>query len=185
MPFLQVMGHSTQTNFMSSTLQLKETLDRGENTVILDVRTPVEFRSVHINSAKNIPLGELSGEQSLDGIVDKTDQFFLICQSGGRSRKALEILQSAGYSKAESVEGGMNAWTEQGYPTVKGKRAISIERQVRIVAGGLVVLGAVLSYTVHDAFIGLSAFVGAGLVFAGVTDTCGMGLLLARMPWNR
>ena len=76
------------------------------------------------------------------------------------------------------------ACVEAGLPVVRGKKAISLERQVRIAAGSLVLLGAVL-YFVHPAFIGLSAFVGAGLVFAGITDTCGMGMILARMPWNQ
>ena len=72
-----------------------------------------------------------------------------------------------------------------GLPVVRGKKAISLERQVRIAAGSLVVVGALLGWSVHPAFVGLSAFVGAGLVFAGITDTCGMGMILARMPWNR
>ena len=74
---------------------------------------------------------------------------------------------------------------EAGLPVVRGKKAISLERQVRIAAGSLVLLGVLLGWLVHPAFIGLSAFVGAGLVFAGVTDTCGMGMMLARMPWNQ
>ena len=72
-----------------------------------------------------------------------------------------------------------------GLPVVRGKKAISLERQVRIAAGSLGLLGAVLGGFVHPAFLGLSAFVGAGLIFAGVTDTCGMGLVLTRMPWNQ
>lgn len=84
-----------------------------------------------------------------------------------------------------SVEGGTLAWEGAGLPVVRGRRVISLERQVRIAAGALVVAGVLLGWLVHPAFLGLSAFVGAGLVFAGVTDTCGMGLLLARMPWNR
>ena len=84
-----------------------------------------------------------------------------------------------------NVEGGTLAWAEAGLPVVRGKKAVSLERQVRIAAGSLVVLGAALSWLLHPAFIALSAFVGAGLIFAGVTDTCGMGMLLARMPWNQ
>jgi predicted branched-subunit amino acid permease len=73
-----------------------------------------------------------------------------------------------------------------GLPVVKGsKSAISIERQVRIGAGSLVLIGVILGFLIHPAFFGLTAFIGAGLVFAGVTDWCGMGLLLARAPWNR
>ena len=84
-----------------------------------------------------------------------------------------------------NVDGGTNAWVEAGLPVERGKQTISLERQVRIAAGLLVLTGAALAFFVHPYLIGLSAFVGAGLVFAGVTDTCGMGLLLARMPWNR
>ena len=84
-----------------------------------------------------------------------------------------------------NVEGGTKACEQAGLPLVRGKQVISLERQVRIAAGSLVLTGVILGWFVHPIFFGLSAFVGAGLVFAGVTDTCGMGLLLARMPWNR
>ncbi|MBO0696981.1 MAG: DUF2892 domain-containing protein, partial [Zavarzinella sp.] len=94
-------------------------------------------------------------------------------------------LLAAGCPDVMNVEGGTAAWAAAGLPVVRGRKAVSLERQVRIAAGLLVVLGAVLGWLVHPAFVGLSAFVGAGLVFAGVTDTCGMGMLLARMPWNR
>lgn len=84
-----------------------------------------------------------------------------------------------------NVEGGTQAWNQAGLPVVRGKKAISLERQVRIAAGLLVVTGSVLGCFVSPHWIGLSAFVGAGLTFAGITDTCGMGMLLARMPWNQ
>ena len=74
---------------------------------------------------------------------------------------------------------------DAGLPVVRGKKAVSLERQVRIAAGSLVVIGVALGLLVHPVLFGLSGFVGAGLVFAGVTDTCGMGMMLARMPWNR
>ena len=84
-----------------------------------------------------------------------------------------------------SVDGGTKAWAEAGLPVVRGQKAISLERQVRIVAGSLVLIGIVLGFLVHQSLFGLAAFAGAGLLFAGITDTCGMGLLLARMPWNQ
>jgi rhodanese-related sulfurtransferase len=158
----------------------------GQAADLLDVRTPVEYREVHVARARNVPLdrldpmavmqrGQGSGEQPL----------YLICRSGSRGRQACEKFLAAGYSNVVNVEGGTLAWVEAGLPVVRGKQAISLERQVRIVAGSLVLLGVLLGWLVHPALLGLSAFVGAGLVFAGVTDTCGMGLLLARMPWNR
>ena len=82
------------------------------------------------------------------------------------------------------MEGGTQAWDSAGLPVVRGKNTISLERQVRIAAGLLVLLGSLLSWLANPAFIALPSFVGAGLIYAGVSNTCGMGLLLARMPWN-
>ena len=83
------------------------------------------------------------------------------------------------------MEGGTLAWEQAGYPVVRGRKTMSLERQVRIAAGGIAFVGAVLALSVDAWFAGIPAFIGAGLVFAGVTDTCGMGMVLARMPWNR
>ena len=106
----------------------------------------------------------------------------LICRTGQRAAKAQEILAGAG-TRAVVLEGGVE---RASCPLASaGAAGMSLERQVRIAAGSLVVLGVALGQLVHPAFYGLSAFVGAGLVFAGITDTCGMGMILARMPWNR
>ena len=121
--------------------------------------------------------------QSRNGTKD--GPLYVICHSGGRGEKACERLAQAGYTNVINVEGGTLACEQAGLPLVRGKKAISLERQVRIAAGTLVVLGAVLGWLVHPAFIGLSAFVGAGLIFAGITDTCGMGMLLTKAPWNK
>ena len=99
--------------------------------------------------------------------------------------KVCHKLEAAGFEKVVNVEGGTSAWLDTNLPSVAGKKAISLERQVRIAAGSLVVIGVALGHFVAPGWFGLSAFVGAGLVFAGVTDTCGMGMLIARMPWNR
>jgi rhodanese-related sulfurtransferase len=158
---------------------------RGETPELIDVRTPSEFREIHVDFARNLPLDSLDPAaviQSRQGVGDSP--LYVICKSGGRSKQACEKLIAAGCANVVSVEGGTTAWAEAGFPVVRGKKAVSLERQVRIAAGSLVVLGAALSYF-HPAFVILSALVGAGLVFAGITDTCGMGMLLARMPWNR
>jgi rhodanese-related sulfurtransferase len=110
---------------------------------------------------------------------------YFICRSGGRGKQACEKLLAAGYASVVNVEGGTSAWAEAGLPVVRGRKAIALERQVRMVAGSLVLLGALLGWLVHPAFVALSAFVGAGLLYSGLTDTCGMGMLLARMPWNQ
>ncbi|MGL4554816.1 MAG: rhodanese-like domain-containing protein [Gemmataceae bacterium] len=156
---------------------------RGEPVELIDVRTPVEFREVHCPFARNVPLSGLD-PHAVRKSHPAGKPLFVICRSGSRGKQACEQLLAAGLDVI-NVEGGTLAWAEAGLPVERGRKAMSLERQVRIAAGLLVVLGAALGYAVHPAFIGLSAFVGAGLVFAGVTDTCGMGLLLARMPWNQ
>lgn len=153
------------------------------NALLLDVRTQAEFTDAHIEGAHLSPLQELNPSDIAHRLQGKTS-CILICGSGNRARKAADALCAAGVSRLCVMEGGMKAWQAQGLPVVEGKTTISLERQVRIAAGSLVLLGAILGYFVNPTWIGLPAFVGAGLVFAGVTDTCGMALLLARMPWN-
>jgi rhodanese-related sulfurtransferase len=153
---------------------------------LIDVRTPVEFREVHVKLAQNVPLDNLDPAalmQARNGDDDKP--LYIICRSGSRGRQACEKFLAAGYTNVVNIEGGTLACVEAGLPIVRGKTAISLERQVRIAAGSLVLLGVMLGWLVHPALYGLSAFIGAGLVFAGITDTCGMGMMLARMPWNQ
>jgi len=164
---------------------LSELRGAGENVTLLDVRTPAEFREAHVDFALNAPLERLDPQAIASALSPPGDrQVYVICQSGGRSKRACDQLAGAGLT-AVNVVGGMQAWIEAGLPVVRGQKAVSLERQVRIAAGSLVLIGSALGYFVHPYFIGLSAFIGAGLVFAGVTDTCGMGMLLARMPWNQ
>ena len=116
---------------------------------------------------------------------EKDDTLHLICQSGGRSAMACQKLEAVGYEAVVNVEGGTAAWQAAGLPLVEGNKAMSLERQVRVAAGSLIVIGAAIGYFVHPGGYGLSAFVGAGLVFAGLTDTCAMGMMIAKMPWNQ
>jgi len=166
--------------------ELNDLLSTQPTLTLLDVRTPVEFAEVHIAQARNIPLDELQPKQLIEsGQLRKDQPVYLLCRTGNRAQKAADRLARENLD-CVVVEGGTLAWNDAGLPVNRGAvKVISLERQVRIVAGSLVVIGAVLAWQVHPAFIGLSAFVGAGLVFAGVTDFCGMGLLLARMPWNK
>ncbi len=149
---------------------------------LIDVRTPPEYREIHAAGACNLPLDTL--DPAAFTASDNGGPILTICHSGARSAKAVERLRAAGV-EAISVDGGTPAWEAAGLPVERGKKSISLERQVRIVAGSLALIGSVLALTVHPYWAGLPAFVGAGLTFAGLTDTCGMGLLLARMPWNR
>ena len=165
---------------------LARRLEAGQPVELIDVRTPAEFREVHASAARNVPLDELQGEPLRELVeLSKAKTLHLICRSGGRAAKACDKLAAAGAANLANVEGGTLAWIDAGLPVVRGKKTISLERQVRIAAGSLVLVGVTLGFAVHPAFFGFSAFIGAGLVFAGVTDTCGMGLLLAKMPWNR
>jgi rhodanese-related sulfurtransferase len=157
----------------------------GEPVELIDVRTPAEFAEVHVPFARNIPLDRLQAEAFVaqwNGSI--SGPFYVICQSGTRARKACEKLKAAGLN-AIHIDGGTSAWVAAGLPVVRGRKTMSLERQVRIAAGSLVFTGAVLGYFIHPYWIGLAAFVGAGLVFSGITDTCGMGMLLARLPWNQ
>ena len=165
--------------------KLVELCREGKKIDLIDVRTPVEFREVHVEIARNVPLDQLDPTglmQARNGSAN--EPLYVICRSGSRGQQACEKFFKAGFSNVVNIEGGTLACMESGLPVVRGKMAVSLERQVRIAAGSLVLLGVGLSF-VHLAFIGLSAFVGAGLMFSGITDTCGMGMILARMPWNR
>ena len=152
--------------------------------LVVDVRTPAEYEEVHITCAQNRPLDRLQPEELVKSQADQTDPIYVLCKSGTRGKMACERISAAG-GNAINIEGGTEACVRAGVPVVRGKKAISLERQVRIAAGALVLIGAVLGMTVHPYWAGLSAFVGAGLMFAGITDTCGMAMMLARMPWNR
>jgi rhodanese-related sulfurtransferase len=158
----------------------------GKTFELIDVRTPIEFREAHVEFARNVPLDQLDPDaimRSRGG--SSSEPVYLICQMGGRSEKACEKFQQKGFPNVVSVSGGTAACERAGLPLVRGKKAISLERQVRIAAGSLVLIGVLLGWLVNPYFFGLSGFVGGGLLFAGITDTCGMGMLLARMPWNQ
>ena len=165
--------------------QLAQLKSSGSHVELVDVRTPVEFQEVHVDFAYNLPLDRITPEAlQKSGIGKPSEPLYIICRSGSRGKQACEKLSSAGWNVV-NVEGGTQAWDTAGLPVVRGKKVISLERQVRIAAGLLVLTGSLLGYFVHHYWIGLAGFVGAGLTFAGITDTCGMGMVLARMPWNQ
>jgi rhodanese-related sulfurtransferase len=170
------------------TINVKQLAEKqhGGEVDLIDVRTPVEFREVHAEGAKNVPLDSLDAKKIADARNGRSGEpLYVICRSGARGAKAVQKFIDAGIVEAVNVEGGTMAWEQAGLPVKRGKKTMSLERQVRIAAGFLTFLGAVLGFFVHPSFIGLSAFVGAGLMFAGITDTCFMGMMLAKMPWNQ
>ncbi|HEY7090657.1 MAG TPA: rhodanese-like domain-containing protein [Tepidisphaeraceae bacterium] len=166
--------------------EIRGRMQSGQPLCIVDVRTPAEFARVHAAGARLIPLDELDPAAVAAARSGPKDPVYLICHSGSRAAKACEQLQEAGVRPAICIEGGTAAWERLGLPVERGQtRVISLDRQVRLTAGSLVLLGLVLAWLVHPYFVGISAFIGAGLVFSGITDFCGMAMLLAKMPWNQ
>ncbi|MGA2497694.1 MAG: rhodanese-like domain-containing protein [Tepidisphaeraceae bacterium] len=170
-----------------SATELAKLIQSGRPCDLIDVRTPGEFAGVHAAGARLVPLDTLDVQAVLASRQAAPDQpVYLICKAGSRGKKACEKFIAAGCVNVVNVEGGTDAWVAAGLSVERsGSGVIALDRQVRIAAGSLVLLGALLAWKVAFVFIGLSAFVGAGLVFSGITDTCGMAMLLARMPWNR
>ena len=163
-------------------LTLNEKLGK-EDLHLVDVREPVEFAGGRIVGAKLMPLGEL---ENLHKELDHSKPIYVICRTGNRSGKAQQKLKDLGFKNVINVQGGFNAWQDEGFEFERNDSAPwDLERQVRFVAGSIVLIGFLLSIFVHPYLIGLSAFVGAGLVFSALTNTCTMGMILAKMPWNR
>jgi glyoxylase-like metal-dependent hydrolase (beta-lactamase superfamily II)/rhodanese-related sulfurtransferase len=155
----------------------------GGASSVIDVRSGVEFDSEHIPGSRLIPLDQI--ESHADEVMATPAPRLLLCRSGKRASTARNVLDKLHVAGLSVIEGGLEAFIEAGGSTVKGKARMSLERQVRIVAGSLVLLGVLTGFFVHSAFLILSVFVSAGLIFAGLTDWCGMGILLGKMPWNR
>lgn len=164
--------------------ELASALEQHAEVRLLDVRTPGEFETAHIRGAYNVPL-DLLAEHGPEIKASVSAPVVLVCQSGQRARRAERALAGLGMSNVHVLEGGVSAWVANGRPVVRGAERMSLERQVRIVAGGLAALGGILALLIDPLFALLPAFVGSGLVFAGVTNTCGMALLLAKLPYNR
>lgn len=170
------------------TIDVKRLADQQSRTEVdvIDVRMPTEFREIHAECARNIPLDVLDPDAvmaSRNGAAEHP--LYVICRSGNRSSKACKKFMDAGYANVVNVEGGMNAWEHAGLPVARGKKSFPLMQQVQLTAGFLILLGVVLAYLVHPYFVGLSAFVGAGLMFAGATGACPMASMLAGMPWNQ
>lgn len=176
------MSHKTATT--------QEFLNQHPDCCVVDVRTPAETANAHVPGSIFIPVQEITAERVKAEMAAKGQQgkpIYLMCQSGKRAEMAANNLAGKVDEPLIIVTGGMNALSQHGNaPLQKGdSNVISLERQVRIAAGSLVLVGVILGALLNPAFYALSGFVGAGLVFAGVTDTCAMGMLLARMRWNQ
>ncbi len=171
-----------------STIDFIDVLKQQSGAVCVDVRTAAEYGGSRCRNSENLPLQNLTVEQMSEHLrqcgADDSTEIYLICQAGKRAEMAANKLSPSLPNPLKIVDGGVTALPDhvlhQGDSSV-----ISLERQVRIAAGSLVLVGVLLGALVNPAGYYLSAFVGAGLTFAGITDTCAMGMLLAKMPWNQ
>jgi rhodanese-related sulfurtransferase len=165
-----------------SPAELRTAMANDPELRVLDVRTAGEFEAAHIPGSYNVPLDTLGEHAAELRNVDQT--VVLVCQSGARAAKAEDTLRAAGMSNLRLLEGGMGAWSASGQDVKVTKARWSLERQVRLVAGSIVLTAVVISIWVPwTRFI--AGFIGAGLTFAALSNTCAMGMMLAKLPYNR
>ena len=158
----------------------------GQTCELLDVRTPAEFVAAHVPGARLVPLDELDAAAYLRQRGANDKPIYVLCQSGGRAKRAMDKFQRAGFGNCVLVEGGTQAWLDAGFPVNRGEsKVLPLMRQVQIVVGAVSAAGAALALTVNPWFALLPLVTGCGLLFAGLTGFCGLALVLAKMPWNK
>jgi rhodanese-related sulfurtransferase len=149
---------------------------------LIDVRTPAEFGATHAKGATNIPLDKL--EPSSLAYCNGNTVYF-ICKSGIRAQKAMEKLAESGFSNMVQVEGGTDAWIDAKLPVLKGKKVLGLEQQVRVIVGSMSLVGAGIVMAGQPLGLAIVAAMGAGMIYAGITNNCGMAMMLAKAPWNQ
>jgi rhodanese-related sulfurtransferase len=160
--------------------ELQALREQASGAFVLDVRSALEFEGERIEAAHLIPLDELGGR--LDEVPDQ--DVAVVCRTGVRATIAAELLARSG-RRARVLEGGMIAWRRARLPVREGRKRLPVDRQVQLIAGSMVLTGVAMGTLVNQWFLAIPAFFGAGLMFAGATGTCGLALLLLKMPWNR
>ncbi|MFJ1542770.1 rhodanese-like domain-containing protein [Micromonospora chalcea] len=175
------MTTTTPTTIDAATL--RELIAAGRTPRMLDVRTPGEFEAAHIPGAYNVPL-DLLREHRAELRSHLDEDVVLICRSGVRAGQAGQALGTVGLPNVKVLDGGMLAWQATNAPVNQGRSRWDLERQVRLVAGSIV-LAAVLGSVFVPGLKWVAAFIGAGLTFAALTNTCAMGMLLGKLPYNR
>ncbi len=166
-----------------SAAEASRLVQEGGAVSVIDVRTGAEYQGEHVPGSHLIPLDQI--EKRAGEVLAVPAPRLLLCHSGNRAGMAREALVKLNVEGLSVIEGGIGAFTSSGGETVKGKAHMSLERQVHIAAGSLVLIGALASVFINPWFLIISGFVGCGLIFAGITDWCGMGILLSKMPWNK
>ncbi|GIV95429.1 MAG: sulfurtransferase [Herpetosiphonaceae bacterium] len=159
-------------------------LEKGTLVKVIDVRSPAEFETAHIPGSYNVPL-DLLPEHGAELRDVLGAPVILVCRSGARARQAEQVLREVELSQVHILEGGISAWEAAGKPLRRGRSRWSLERQVRGVAGALVLLGMLGGLLLWRPLFALSALVGAGLSFSALTDSCLMAKLLSKLPYNR
>ena len=181
-----MIRNQTQTETAVNPQELRRRIAAGQPACLLDVRTPGEYAAAHVPGAKLIPLDELDPAAFSRERNGDASPVYVLCQSGGRARRAIEKLNRAGIQGCVLVEGGTQAWMDAGLPVNRGpSRVLPLMRQVQITVGFLGATGALLALTTNKLFALIPLVVGTGLLFAGLTGFCGLALLLAKMPWNQ
>jgi len=173
---------------MPSTITVQEfaPLSRKGGFDLIDVRSLMEFYEFHAVGALSAPLDTLNPKAIMESRGTRaTEPLYIICRTGGRSSQACQMFEKAGYTNVVNVDGGTLAWEKAGLAVNRGqKKMMSLDRQVRICAGLLTLIGSCLAL-MNIWFLVIPAFIGVGLTFAGLSNTCGMGMLLTKAPWNR
>lgn len=159
---------------------------QGLPSEIIDVRTAPEFAGEHVAGARSSPLHELDAERFLQHRANSEAPLYIICQSGTRATKAMEKFRHAGFENCVLIQGGMDAWAADDLPVQRGEtRVLPLQRQVHLIVGISGIAGALLALTVSEWFALIPLVTGCGLTINGLTGWCGLGLILARMPWNQ
>ncbi|MDP3852039.1 MAG: rhodanese-like domain-containing protein [Luteolibacter sp.] len=165
--------------------QVQQDLQSGKRVALIDVRTPVEHREMHIAGSRLMPLDKLDPD-SVKAAAVGNESCVLICRSGKRAEQAYEKLRAAGFENLTILEGGVIDWESAGLPLERSSgKHLPLMRQVQLIIGLLALTGSVLALTVDRNFAILPAILGAGLTMAGSTGWCGLAILLSKMPWNK
>lgn len=167
-----------------SPAELDKLLDSSRPPRVLDVRTPAEYESAHIAGSYNVPLDVLRARRSEIAEQLTQEEVVLVCKSGQRAAKAGELLRGAGVPSGRVLENGITGWQGEGRALDRGRQRWELERQVRLVAGSIV-LSSVIGSVALPKLKWLAAAIGGGLTFAAVTDTCAMAGALSKLPYNR
>jgi glyoxylase-like metal-dependent hydrolase (beta-lactamase superfamily II)/rhodanese-related sulfurtransferase len=158
-------------------------LKQDPQVKILDVRSALEFSQEHIEPSINIPIDMISGK--IGELSQSKQSYLVLCHSGTRAAMAADMLMQAGIHTVKVMEGGIARWEKEKQPVIKGQGGMSLERQVRLIAGSLVLAGIIMAFLAHWTFIFVPVFVCCGLIYSGLSDNCLMGMMLMKLPYNK